>query len=99
MQLLSNITLFRHTLEGLLLRVYGFGRCRDREVQPILEFMDLTDADYPVILLKLALNLLLWKGLALYLLVRKVNYDKRPVSGNSRVGTDHHHHPLSVVTN
>lgn len=79
MQLLSNLTLFRHTLEGLILRVYGFARCGEREVQPILEFMELTDADYPVILFKLLINLIFWKGLALYLLVKKVNCDRKPV--------------------
>lgn len=74
LQFLSGGAAYRHTLEALFLQVYGFGRCKEREVQPLLENMNLTDADYPMILLKLVLHLIFWHCLTLYLLVKKVNY-------------------------
>lgn len=77
LQFISNGALFRHTLEAFFLQIYGFGRCKEREVQPILEYMVLNDADYPLILLKLGLNLIFWKALSMYLLARKVNFYRK----------------------
>ncbi len=72
LQALSQGATARHSVEAFFLRLYGFGRCTEREVQPVLAYMGLADDDYPLLLLKLLLCVLFWKALLLWLLVRRV---------------------------
>lgn len=83
LSLLSRGTLFWYTLEALFLRVYGFGRCAQREVQPVLEFMGLKDEDYWITLFIMLLQLVLCKCLTLYLLIRKIHYSKKCNNNNA----------------
>lgn len=72
-QLISLISLPRFTLESLFLLEYGFGRCSPRQIQPVLYWMNLTDDDYFFCIAMLIGNLILYKVVALWMLIEKVN--------------------------
>lgn len=74
---LSQGTLLRHSFEAIMLRLYGFGRCGEREIQPLLIYMKLNEADYWNKLLVMLANFTFWKFLTLYILMRKSKNKKR----------------------
>ncbi len=76
-QTLSNLAIPRWGMQTLMLIEYGFGRCTDREIQPILLWMNITDEDYYYGLLMMVVNLFFYKGVALWMLIAKVKEPKR----------------------
>ncbi len=76
-QVLSNLAIPRWGMQTLMLLEYGFGRCTDREVQPILHWLSITDEDYYYGLLMMVVNLLFYRGVALWMLTSKVTVPKR----------------------
>lgn len=72
-QTLSYFVFVRWPLQALMLLQYGFGRCSEKEVQPILYRLNLTDDDYGVAWAWMLINLLFYRGVAFWMLVNKVN--------------------------
>ena len=73
---LSYLAIPRWPLQALMVAQYGFGRCREREVQPILSYMGLEDEDFAVAITWMVINVLLYKGVAFWWLVRRMNSAK-----------------------
>lgn len=92
---MANFSLTRLNFEAFILLQYGFDRCKEREFQPILYAMQLEDDDFNRNIIWIAINLVLWRVVALWLLTRRVqpkesNRSNRKLdltSGNDK-GTD-----------
>ena len=85
LQLLSNFSVTRFAFEALLLLQYGFGRCSQDQIQLILYDKSLHDSDYYHKIAMLAFNIILWRVLALWLLVRKSNPRKSAKQRTSKI--------------
>ena len=73
-QFVSNFAVSRFMFEAALLLVYGFGRCREgREVNLLLYDNLLRDEDFTHCIRMLLLNIVLYKAVAMYLLIRSAN--------------------------
>ncbi len=74
-RLLSHLSIPRFVYEALIMLQYGFGRCgnADAKVQSLFYLMQITDEDYGFCLLMLLANLLLYRAVALLLLLKKAN--------------------------
>ena len=82
---ISNFAFPRFTLESILLLQYGFGRCTSRQIQPVLYLAELEDEHYSAGVLMLIANLLLYRLIAVLLLVRRVNPVERRQQRVSRI--------------
>ena len=72
-QFVANFSVLRFNFEALTLLQYGFGRCGQREIQPILYMMAINDGDYYRALIMLTFLALMYHILAIILLIRSVN--------------------------
>lgn len=72
-QLVANFSIARHLFAAIVLLQYGFGRCRPRQLQAVLHFVSVEDGDYWPTVGWLVFNLLLFRVLALVLLIRRAN--------------------------
>ena len=86
-QFLSNVSIDRFGLDASVLLQYGFGRCLPGEVQPLLVWMSLQDQDYPYAVIMMLFNLLLYRGLAFWLMVIKYNPKQNRRRRVLRIGT------------
>ncbi len=72
-QLMANFSITRFFFESLMLLQYGFGRCQEGQIQAILYSMSIDETHYLPNIGMLLFNLILFRLVALYLLVRKTN--------------------------
>ena len=72
-QFISNFAVIRFVLEPFLLLQYGFGRCTSKEIQPILYQMSLVDEDFPYSILMLIFSVIVYRLIALVLLIKSSN--------------------------
>lgn len=76
-QFVANFVPGRFLFDGVMLLQYGFGRCADGDIQLILFMMGLVDADYTTSLCMLTFNILFYRLLAIYLLLRQETQRER----------------------
>lgn len=69
----SNLSVCRHVFEAALLLQYGFHRCAHKQVQKFLYFLELQEQDLARCVYMLLFNLLMYRLIALSLLVAKSN--------------------------
>lgn len=72
-RLASNFSVIRLLHENVILLLYGFGRCRRRQVHAFLYNMEVEDEDYGHNVIMLLGNLLLFRSISTYLLMSRVN--------------------------
>lgn len=72
-RMLSLFSIPRFAYHLPILLQYGFGRCRDKEISSMLYMLDLHETDFMPNMGMLLLNILLYRSLSLYLLIRQVN--------------------------
>lgn len=74
-QLLSHLAFVRWPLQALLVGEYGFDRCNDKQVHPILDWMGVDNGSegFTVAIGWMLINLAFWRGLPLWMLIWKVN--------------------------
>src|SRR5699024_296842 len=72
--------------EATLLLQYGFGRCRPKEIHAILYSFSLEDADYSRAIRMLLLNLVLFRLIAVWLLIWRANPIENRRKRVSRIG-------------
>ena len=72
-QFIANFSISRFVFEAALLLQYGFGRCGPKQIQPILYTMSIDDGHFYYCIQMLLVNLVLYRGLAIYLLMVKSN--------------------------
>lgn len=72
-QMLSVFSIPRFIFESSLLLLFGFGRCREKEVNIVLYNMNFHDDDYFFSIGMILFNIVLYRSLALYVLIRRVN--------------------------
>lgn len=72
-QMMSFFSIPRFSFHIPMLLQYGFGRCVGKEVSSMLYMLELDDQDYLPNLGLLLFNVVLYRLLALYLLIRQVN--------------------------
>lgn len=84
-RLLSTFSIPRFAFHLPILLQYGFGRCQEKEVNLALYMFDLTDADYLPSIGMLLMNLVIFRLLSLYLLIRHVNTLENRMKRNARI--------------
>ena len=72
-QILAHFSIPHFAFEAALLIIYGNGRCGEREVQVLLHAMSLTDEYLYSCFAMLTVNLVLYRVVAIWLMVKRVN--------------------------
>ena len=72
-QFISNFAVSRFIFEAVMLLIYGFNRCAPHEVQQLLYAMKIGDDDYYHCVTMLLVNIILYRVIAIYLLICKAN--------------------------
>ena len=72
-QWLSTFSTARFIFEAVMLKIYGFGRCGPKEIQPLLYTMNLVDEDYPRVIGMLIFTAVVYRIIAFYLLIVHAN--------------------------
>lgn len=75
-KLLATFSIPRYTFQSAILLLFGFGRCQGQYVSSVLYSMNINDADYLSHIFMLLLNILIYRSLALYILIRCANPDE-----------------------
>ena len=70
---ISNLSFLKHSINCILLKIYGFGRCSDKQFSLILYKYDISEDIFTESLLNLIFILILLKFLTLYILILKTN--------------------------
>lgn len=81
-QVLSHLAFVRWPLQALLVREYGFDRCTDKQVHPILDWLGVDNGTegFTIAIVWMMINLAFWRGLPLWMLIWKVNPSGKVVS-------------------
>ena len=72
-QFISNFAISRFIFEAVMLLIYGFGRCAPNEIQQLLYAISIRDEDYTHCIRMLVFNIVVYRVIAIYLLMGKVN--------------------------
>lgn len=70
---LSYFSVACHAIKVVVILIYGFGRCRNNEIQSILYALQFTDEDYALGLRNLLFLFVLFRAMTLALLLMRSN--------------------------